>query len=90
MLRWVRRSRDGWAWRDGLDPPIAEDAERYRVTRTAGATVTITDVATPSLVYTAAERAGDAATGAASAQFAIAQLGSAGVSPAATLSISTS
>jgi hypothetical protein len=35
-LRWVRRSRAGWSWRDGVDAPLAEEAERYRVTMAAG------------------------------------------------------
>ncbi|MCC2977400.1 phage tail protein [Sphingomonas sp. PL-96] len=30
-LRWVRRSRDGWWWRDGVEVPLAEDAEAYSV-----------------------------------------------------------
>jgi hypothetical protein len=29
--KWVRRSRSGWAWLDGLDVPLGESAERYRV-----------------------------------------------------------
>ncbi|VXC68641.1 phage tail protein [Sphingomonas sp. AX6] len=29
---WVRRSRDGWHWRDLIDVPLAEERERYRVT----------------------------------------------------------
>ena len=28
---WVRRSRSGWAWLDGLDAPLGESAERYRI-----------------------------------------------------------
>jgi hypothetical protein len=35
-MRWVRRSRAGWSWRDGVDAPLAEEAERYRVTMAAG------------------------------------------------------
>ena len=30
-LGWTRRSRLGWAWVDGLDAPVGESAERYRV-----------------------------------------------------------
>lgn len=29
---WVRRSRLGWAWNDGVDVPLAEEGERYRAT----------------------------------------------------------
>ncbi|UUL82120.1 phage tail protein [Sphingomonas qomolangmaensis] len=35
-LRWTRRSRAGWRWIDGVDAPLAEEAERY-VVRVAGA-----------------------------------------------------
>ncbi|WP_033925632.1 phage tail protein [Sphingomonas sp. 35-24ZXX] len=31
-IRWTRRSRAGFAWRDELDVPIGEDIEAYRVT----------------------------------------------------------
>lgn len=31
-LVWTRRSRAGWAWSDGVDVPIGEEAERYRAT----------------------------------------------------------
>ena len=31
VVRWTRRSRLGWDWRDGADAPLAEEAERYRV-----------------------------------------------------------
>lgn len=34
-VRWTRRSRAGWLWRDGGDAPLGEEAERYRVTLTA-------------------------------------------------------
>jgi hypothetical protein len=33
-LHWVRRSRDGWRWIDGVDAPLAEESERYRVSIT--------------------------------------------------------
>lgn len=29
---WVRRSRNGWDWVDGVDAPLGEEAERYAVT----------------------------------------------------------
>ena len=31
-LTWVRRSRNGWQWRDGIDAPLAEEREAYRIT----------------------------------------------------------
>lgn len=30
-LRWARRSRIGWRWIDGMDVPLGEENERYRV-----------------------------------------------------------
>jgi hypothetical protein len=58
-VRWTRRSRAGWRWIDGVDAPLAEEVEAYRVTVTAaGGTSREVDVAVPSVVLTAAERAG--------------------------------
>ncbi|WP_375382375.1 phage tail protein [uncultured Sphingomonas sp.] len=31
-LGWVRRSRAGWRWIDGVDAPLVEETESYRVT----------------------------------------------------------
>jgi len=31
-ILWVRRSRIGWRWIDGVDAPLGEEAERYLVT----------------------------------------------------------
>ncbi len=59
-VRWTRRSRAGWRWIDGVDAPLAEEAEAYRVTITAGGTSRNVDVAEPSVAVTAAERAGPA------------------------------
>lgn len=30
-LRWVRRSRAGWRWSDGVDAALAEEREHYRI-----------------------------------------------------------
>lgn len=38
VIRWVRRSRAGWQWRDGTDAPLGEEQERYAVTLAAGGT----------------------------------------------------
>lgn len=35
-LRWARRSRAGWRWVDGVDAPLGEESERYRVRIVAG------------------------------------------------------
>ncbi|MFN3819192.1 phage tail protein [Blastomonas sp.] len=31
IVQWTRRSRGGFAWRDGIDAPLSEDAEVYRM-----------------------------------------------------------
>jgi hypothetical protein len=36
MLRWTRRSRAGWRWSDGVEAPLVEETEAYRVTVTEG------------------------------------------------------
>lgn len=59
-ITWTRRSRAGWSWIDGADVPLAEEAERYRVTLTAGGTERVVDVAEPRLILSAAERPGGA------------------------------
>lgn len=33
-IRWIRRSRSGWDWRDGSDVPLDTPRERYRATVT--------------------------------------------------------
>lgn len=30
-IRWTRRSRTGWRWQDGVEVPLGEETERYRV-----------------------------------------------------------
>ncbi len=30
-IEWTRRSRTGWSWSDGMDAPLAEETEAYRV-----------------------------------------------------------
>ena len=55
---WTRRSRAGWRWIDGVDAPLAEESETYRVTLTTGTSVRDIDVAVPWIVLSAAERSG--------------------------------
>ncbi|MCP8891839.1 phage tail protein [Sphingomonas faeni] len=60
-VRWTRRSRAGWRWIDGVDSPLAEESEAYRVTLTTGTTGTDVrdiDVSVPWIVLSAAERGG--------------------------------
>jgi hypothetical protein len=87
-LRWIRRSREGWAWRDAVETPLSEEREAYRVVRTAGGESVAVEVGAPLFVYTATMRAADIASGASNAGFAVMQVGAAGVSPAARLTLS--
>ena len=74
---WVRRSRVGWAWLDGSDAPLGEEAERYRLTLTCegGAPRTVeTDAA--SYDYLPVDQVADDAAGATAIAIAVVQLGS--------------
>ncbi|WP_398457668.1 phage tail protein [Sphingomonas albertensis] len=57
-VRWTRRSRAGWRWIDGVDAPLAEESEAYRVTLTTGTGVRDIDVTVPWIVLSATERNG--------------------------------
>lgn len=57
-VRWVRRSRAGWRWIDGVDAPLAEESEAYRVTIAAQGVERIVD--TTEIRLTAADLAGGA------------------------------
>ncbi|MFN3614249.1 MAG: glycoside hydrolase TIM-barrel-like domain-containing protein, partial [Rubrimonas sp.] len=63
-LAWVRRTRDGGdAWGE-VEPPLAEETERYRVRVLSGdRTLRIEDTSSPAFVYTAAMRRADATQG---------------------------
>ncbi len=64
MLRWTRRSRAGWRWADGVDAPLGEEREAWRVTlRDGDAIVRVAEVAAAAWQYGAAMRAEDAAAG---------------------------
>ncbi|MEM7568152.1 MAG: phage tail protein [Pseudomonadota bacterium] len=47
-LSWVRRSRSGYGWLDGVDASLDETSEGYRVTYASGANSISRDVTTPS------------------------------------------
>lgn len=46
VLRWTRRSRAGWWWRDLVDVPLGEESEHYRV-RLSASDGTFREVDTP-------------------------------------------
>ncbi|WP_431469430.1 phage tail protein [Sphingosinithalassobacter sp. LHW66-3] len=55
-LRWIRRSRTGWRWVDGVDAPLAEERERYRVTvAPSAAPARIEETDQPTLMLSAAD-----------------------------------
>lgn len=89
IVRWVRRSRLGWAWLDGADAPLAEEFERYRITVApdVGAPRVI-ERAEPNLTYSATERTADLAAGAQSIALSIRQLGDHGASRPLQMTIS--
>ncbi|WP_420146065.1 phage tail protein [Sphingobium sp.] len=63
-IGWTRRSRAGWRWSSGSDVPMAEEAERYRITVMDGARVVRSvDVDAPRWTYGAAMIAADGVAG---------------------------
>ncbi|HVJ03794.1 MAG TPA: phage tail protein, partial [Sphingomonas sp.] len=77
-LRWVRRSRTGWGWIDGVDAPLGEEAERYRITISTAAGERIEETAEALTRLTGAERV-------AGARVEVRQIGARGLSPAAAM-----
>jgi len=84
QLDWVRRSRAGWAWSDGLDAPLGEGSEAYRVRIEQGAIGREWSSGAPSLAIAAGELTGFASGVAA---VSIVQVGDAALSRAARLEI---
>jgi hypothetical protein len=58
---WVRRSRFGWSWLDGVDAALGCSIERYRVALQGAATPVEVETASPDFLFTAADlaRAGE-------------------------------
>jgi hypothetical protein len=79
-IRWVRRSRTGWDWIDGVDAPLGEEAERYRATVLTDGTSRIVETAVPHLELTPVECV-------AGATIEVRQIGARGLSPAAVLAV---
>ncbi len=88
-ITWVRRSRNGWRWLDGVDAPLVEEAERYAVTVIPDAGPTRTsEQPEPRLIYPASARIADRASGTTRLEFGICQIGSLGLSRPTRLNIS--
>lgn len=86
-VRWVRRSRLGWAWSDGVDAPLGESREFYRVRIAAGATVLEVETDEPRAQFGSAAVAG---LGSATASISVVQIGDFAVSRSASMTISLS
>ena len=90
LIGWMRRSRDGWRWRDAVDVPLGEEIERYRVTKVAsGRPDVVVEVGSAGWIYTASERAADFGAGATTATVSVVQIGALGVSRAAFIIVPT-
>ncbi len=64
VCAWVRRSRAGFDWIDGVDAPLAEDAETYQVAILVNnVVVRETTVSAASYTYPVAHRTADAVSG---------------------------
>lgn len=80
LIRWTRRSRISGEWRDGVDVPLGEDAERYEVEicDASYTTVkrTIAGLTTPQATYSAADQTADGAAAGAPVYVRVYQLSS--------------
>ncbi len=80
-VRWVRRSRTGWAWLDGVDAPLGEESERYLVEwRPVSGSTRSEEVFAPAATLSAADRT-------VSSTLSIRQIGANGLSPPAVLTL---
>jgi len=86
-IGWTRRSRTGWAWIDGVDAPLGEFRESYRVTLAGGARAREAEVETPGFVYSAAAQAEDGVAAGMPVSIAVAQLGTLAASRTAVVTI---
>jgi hypothetical protein len=88
-VRWIRRSREGWNWIDGIDVPLGEESERYRVTRFAVGRDDVTEDTTTSVwAYSTALLAADRAAGLSTVTVRIVQVGVRGVSAPTSIIVS--
>jgi hypothetical protein len=81
---WVRRSRSGWEWLDGVDAPLGCAVERYRITLEGSLGSIVREVSQPSVEFSAAELLG---VGSGAIQLGIAQVGDFATSHPAAVSI---
>jgi hypothetical protein len=88
-LQWTRRSREGWRWLDGIEVPVAEEAELYRIEIVAPPSIQRIDVtlAQPHLLLSAAVLGEMRAAGATSFTISVRQIGRFALSDPATKAI---
>lgn len=82
---WTRRSRDGWRWMDGVDAPLGEASERYRVRFTpigGGSSIAESqvEVVAPQCIVSAQDLGDWRSSGANAVRIAVAQIGTHAVS----------
>jgi hypothetical protein len=83
-LKWIRRSRTGWAWLDEVDAPLGESAEQYRVTVIGSAGLVEATSDQPQVEIAAADLA---VAGAGPANVEVCQIGDFAASPPAIISV---
>ncbi len=89
LITWIRRSRDGWRWVDGVEAPLAEQQELYAFTlNPPNGAVREVQLTTPSFLYAAAQIATDKAAGASAITVSVRQIGTMQTSLATTLTVS--
>lgn len=75
-VHWIRRSRTGWDWLDGVDAPLSEENEVYHVSMVPDVGPAFTEtVGTASLVIPASRLAAFQAAGATRLALSVRQLG---------------
>lgn len=86
FLSWIRRSRNGWQWLNGVDAPLVEELERYRIelAPNVGASRAV-ERTSADLLYIASERAADVLAGATTLTATVTQLGTFGSSRTASI-----
>ena len=81
LINWVRRSRLGWSWTDGIEVPLVEESEGYALSLTlSNGSARRYALASAHWTYDEAARASDVASGATSATITVQQHGTHGLS----------
>jgi len=76
-VQWVRRSREGWRWLDGIDAPLAEEAELYQIEISASPSAMGINgmLSQPQYLLSAGQLADMRAAGATSLTISVRQIG---------------